>query len=79
MPFPHNCDEWYAKKQEKKSKKPRTDNVPPESGAEAETETKKRRLAAKSKLVSALTTTTNLDPEAIEAISAQASEIFSTE
>ena len=77
MPYPHDCDKWYAKRQQFKNRRGKTDRDPKSSeasGAGNDATAKKRKLVAREKLVSSLTTYTNLDAENLEKIAELALE-----
>ena len=75
MPYPHDCDAWLAKKkqaklehEERRSKFDRDSSRSGTSGEQTGSQAKKRKLIAREKVVSSLTTHTNLDPEHLEKV-----------
>ena len=78
MPYPHDCDAWLAKKkqaklehEERKERRSKFDRDSSQSGKSGEqngSQAKKRKLVAREKVVSSLTTHTNLDPEQLEKV-----------
>ena len=67
MPYPHDCDQWFANAKPK-SKQKKRQKTPHKKAAGQDSRAKKRRLAAESEITSTLATTTELDSETLSEI-----------